>query len=100
MAQPVEFPAGAQAHPEGREHQHHVEDKGQRLEPDQRLHADPDQWDHDHRHRRSEEHTSELQSLMRISYADFCLKNKTYDSANKTTSTSDPAIHTDNAQIW
>src|SRR3546814_4016631 len=26
--------------------------------------------------RRSEEHTSELQSLMRISYADFCLKKK------------------------
>src|SRR3546814_8068548 len=26
--------------------------------------------------RRSEEHTSELQSLMRISYAGFCLKNK------------------------
>src|SRR3546814_8019356 len=26
------------------------------------------------RQRRSEEHTSELQSLMRISYADFCLK--------------------------
>src|SRR3546814_8720026 len=26
------------------------------------------------RHRRSEEHTSELQSLMRISYAVFCLK--------------------------
>src|SRR3546814_10700267 len=25
---------------------------------------------------RSEEHTSELQSLMRTSYADFCLKNK------------------------
>src|SRR3546814_1475018 len=41
----------------------------------------------DHRHRlggragRSEEHTSELQSLMRISYAVFCLKKK------KTTST-------------
>src|SRR3546814_1971164 len=31
-----------------------------------------------HRHRRSEEHTSEIQSLMRISYAVFCLKkNKT-----------------------
>src|SRR3546814_7805390 len=28
------------------------------------------------RHRRSEEHTSELQSLMRISYAVFCLKKK------------------------
>src|SRR3546814_1642136 len=27
-------------------------------------------------HLRSEEHTSELQSLMRISYAVFCLKNK------------------------
>src|SRR3546814_8671729 len=27
-------------------------------------------------HFRSEEHTSELQSLMRISYAVFCLKNK------------------------
>src|SRR3546814_6020315 len=26
--------------------------------------------------KRSEEHTSELQSLMRISYADFCLKKK------------------------
>src|SRR3546814_5071999 len=28
------------------------------------------------RNRRSEEHTSELQSLMRISYAVFCLKKK------------------------
>src|SRR3546814_1223870 len=27
---------------------------------------------------RSDEHTSELQSLMRISYAVFCLKNKNY----------------------
>src|SRR3546814_3194247 len=27
---------------------------------------------------RSEEHTSELQSLMRLSYAVFCLKKKTY----------------------
>src|SRR3546814_6054208 len=30
---------------------------------------------------RSEEHTSELQSLMRISYAVFCLKNKTDTAA-------------------
>src|SRR3546814_8179922 len=28
------------------------------------------------KHARSEEHTSELQSLMRISYAVFCLKKK------------------------
>src|SRR3546814_1996553 len=35
--------------------------------------------------RRSEEHTSELQSLMRISYAVFCLKkkNKTHQNKNK-----------------
>src|SRR3546814_8436306 len=31
-----------------------------------------------YRANRSEEHTSELQSLMRISYAVFCLKNKTH----------------------
>src|SRR3546814_4554165 len=35
---------------------------------------------------RSEEHTSELQSLMRISYAVFCLKKKTTSSL-KTPST-------------
>src|SRR3546814_9440992 len=35
-----------------------------------------------HPSRRSEEHTSELQSLMRISYAVFCLKKK---KKNKTT---------------
>src|SRR3546814_6539603 len=36
---------------------------------------------------RSEEHTSELQSLMRISYAVFCLKkkNKTYNKAEDQT---------------
>src|SRR3546814_10313677 len=32
---------------------------------------------------RSEEHTSELQSLMRISYAVFCLKKKTKTHTNK-----------------
>src|SRR3546814_7167607 len=44
------------------------------------------------RDRRSEEHTSELQSLMRISYAVFCLKKtnktiKTQTSTNKKPST-------------
>src|SRR3546814_8270606 len=33
---------------------------------------------------RSEEHTSELQSLMRISYAGFCLTKKTNKHNNKT----------------
>src|SRR3546814_3342991 len=40
------------------------------------------------RHGRSEEHTSELQSLMRISYAVFCLKKKTYDESAQS-----PYIH-------
>src|SRR3546814_5317507 len=39
--------------------------------------------------KRSEEHTSELQSLMRISYAVFCLKNK-----NKINTINTPAIQT------
>src|SRR3546814_5913060 len=34
--------------------------------------------------RRSEEHTSELQSLTRISYAVFCLKKKLKTNANNT----------------
>src|SRR3546814_4165181 len=33
---------------------------------------------------RSEEHTSELQSLMRISYAVFCLKKKKHHNTNTT----------------
>src|SRR3546814_7505024 len=36
---------------------------------------------------RSEEHTSELQSLMRISYAVFCLKKKNKTQTNQTTKT-------------
>src|SRR3546814_1038813 len=34
---------------------------------------------------RSEEHTSELQSLMRISYAVFCLKKKNNSTCKRTT---------------
>src|SRR3546814_1436741 len=37
--------------------------------------------------RRSEEHTSELQSLMRISYAVLCLKKKTTEAHKYTTAT-------------
>src|SRR3546814_10186998 len=36
---------------------------------------------------RSEEHTSELQSLMRISYAVFCLKKKKYKLKTQSQST-------------
>src|SRR3546814_4512183 len=38
---------------------------------------------HGRRRVRSEEHTSELQSLMRISYAVFCLKKKNKHYYNK-----------------
>src|SRR3546814_8417067 len=40
---------------------------------------------------RSEEHTSELQSLMRISYAVFCLKKKTNDTTQRQPTRQEPA---------
>src|SRR3546814_8741199 len=54
------------------------------------LHAVPKRMFHQghlshkigHINERSEEHTSELQSLMRISYAVFCLKKKNTTSNN------------------
>src|SRR3546814_10506979 len=39
---------------------------------------------------RSEEHTSELQSLMRISYAVFCLKKKTMTTRTRDTTNETP----------
>src|SRR3546814_4262515 len=46
-------------------------DKIDRMQQQRHLLASPSRF------ARSEEHTSELQSLMRISYAVFCLKKKT-----------------------
>src|SRR3546814_4916865 len=42
---------------------------------------------------RSEEHTSELQSLMRISYAVFCLKKKTESKCSTKLSTRHTTLH-------
>src|SRR3546814_2259266 len=53
-------PAGAETA------QHHPDHQGQRQRDGEHRRDDD----------RSEEHTSELQSLMRISYAVFCLKKK------------------------
>src|SRR3546814_8624695 len=51
-----------------------------RLQPINSANDDPQE--------RSEEHTSELQSLMRISYAVFCLKKKKHKKpTNKITTT-------------
>src|SRR3546814_2626750 len=47
---------------------------------------------------RSEEHTSELQSLMRISYAVFCLKKKNKHNIQNTKQTNPP--HTANITIY
>src|SRR3546814_8435636 len=43
--------------------------------------------------RRSEEHTSELQSLMRISYAVFCLKKKKKNTLRSHTNTAIDMTH-------
>src|SRR3546814_9157920 len=52
----------------------HQQDAGQRN--DKPRHPGKDGSRLPQRHDRSEEHTSELQSLMRISYAVFCLQKK------------------------
>src|SRR3546814_6524326 len=47
---------------------------------------------------RSEEHTSELQSLMRISYAVFCLKKKTTTTRTRKRINKDYQQNNNNAQ--
>src|SRR3546814_9846806 len=56
-----------------------IGDEGEEAgeESHQRRHRDADRKAGEPGADRSEEHTSELQSLMRISYAVFCLKKKT-----------------------
>src|SRR3546814_10826150 len=61
-----------------------------RGEGDQHLRADRAEADdegEDEEAGRSEEHTSELQSLMRISYAVFCLKKKNKQPHNSDSDT-------------
>src|SRR3546814_7808840 len=67
---------------------HHVVDMAERaglaavaIDGDRRAAQRRD--DEVRHHPRSEEHTSELQSLMRISYAVFCLKKKRETKLNK-----------------
>src|SRR3546814_4003663 len=60
------------------------------LVPHQHHRDAPRETDKDDAGHRSEEHTSELQSLMRSSYAVFCLKKK---KKNKTQTTNDAHHH-------
>src|SRR3546814_7809881 len=55
----------------------------------------PQKWaEKSEERKRSEEHTSELQSLMRISYAVFCLKKKKQSHINLTTTSRIETMHT------
>src|SRR3546814_5141277 len=70
----------------GRAEGRHLDDVLRLGEFDQRAFGH--RVDRDDRHPalpRSEEHTSELQSLMRISYAVFCLKKKTKETEHEST---------------
>src|SRR3546814_4239544 len=60
---------------------------GQRQQRRQGEHQQRGSW-------RSEEHTSELQSLMRISYAVFCLKKKHTQQSDTETSNERQTDHT------
>src|SRR3546814_6398440 len=62
---------------------------GRRFQMMDGKELDQQMTDRDDRRRRSEEHTSELQSLMRISYAVFCLKKKKKRKSNNSTRNSD-----------
>src|SRR3546814_2797080 len=55
--------------------------------------SDPSIWEKT-RITRSEEHTSELQSLMRISYAVFCLKKQNNTQQTRTTTAQSTYTHT------
>src|SRR3546814_1733036 len=61
-----------------------ADQRGKHEQPRQREAALRQARDHWRRRWRSEEHTSELQSLMRISSAVFCLKQKKKKSRNDT----------------
>src|SRR3546814_6279347 len=73
-AEPTHLPGEDRQHRKARRDPAEIADRDQLRKPPARrpLHRDD---------QRSEEHTSELQSLMRISYAVFCLKKnkRTHD---------------------
>src|SRR3546814_6942802 len=74
----VPVAARAVVHRGRQTHPHHIGCHDQREDDGGDAKIDVDA--HGRGGRRSEEHTSELQSLMRISYAVFCLKKKIYTS--------------------
>src|SRR3546814_10762249 len=75
---PVEQQMAAIQHGDWQEVDEPQVNRDERHEEDEAFHAQRRRLTRNLRdlERRSEEHTSELQSLMRISYAVFCLKKK------------------------
>src|SRR3546814_1610818 len=71
---------------------------GAALDPDTQVGPAASEQQFEQNRHRSEEHTSELQSLMRISYAVFCLKkkNKKHKQITKTSKLIEPPQHTKN----
>src|SRR3546814_2627922 len=89
----VQGPAKQPRHPARAQHQHAHRDQPQ----PEKHRPDGPQLAADEVEQRSEEHTSELQSLMRISYAVFCLKKKRiYKNEEKSINTHQ---HTNHKQI-
>src|SRR3546814_1486390 len=101
------FRSELQPHPHRGIHDQRQEEKQHRI--DRRRHAGAVEYPPGGRgkdegvparHARSEEHTSELQSLMRISYAVFCLKKTTTNShVSITLSTTSTSRHTKHTHI-
>src|SRR3546814_3762389 len=90
ISEPAQFDAAVIGQPggdfieEGRDDRFHVAQRQIRIFI--RKHLNEFRSDHQRPPtRRSEEHTSELQSLMRISYAVFCLKKNNIIMKNHTT---------------
>src|SRR3546814_10702612 len=69
---------GQNSPPEGHAHRDMVPGRSAGRPEEQDHPALGQTWDAAIGAKRSEEHTSELQSLMRISYAVFCLKKNKY----------------------
>src|SRR3546814_8823857 len=78
------FRSQPRPHDEGADHRHRKTDHREHDRPGTQRVAR--RRHRDRMEQRSEEHTSELQSLMRISYAVFCLKKKTQTNKQKTKS--------------
>src|SRR3546814_3925253 len=83
-------PAAPDADDEEHRNQHALEEDIEDHQVERAEHADHQRLEHEEGDNRSEEHTSELQSLMRNSYAGFCLKKKKKNKPTQLTTIAQP----------